>query len=113
MDSRIIIIPLIAIALCAAIAGILILLIHVLKKHTGSADARREETETKKTLGAVLKSCRTDCGMTQEYVAERLGVSRQAVSKWESGTSDPSTSNLLSLAKLYSVSADDILKRIR
>ena len=42
--------------------------------------------------------------MTQEFVAEAIGVSRQAVSKWESGASDPSTSNLLALAKLYGVS---------
>ncbi len=36
--------------------------------------------------------------MTQEFVAETLGVSRQAVSKWESGASDPSTTNLMALA---------------
>lgn len=45
--------------------------------------------------------------MTQEFVAESLGVSRQAVSKWESGTTDPSTSNLLALAKLFRVSPED------
>lgn len=39
--------------------------------------------------------------MTQEFVAEALGVSRQAVSKWESGASDPSTTNLIALAKLF------------
>ena len=50
--------------------------------------------------------------MTQEFVAETLGVSRQAVSKWENGTSDPSTSNLLALAKLFGVSAEDILQNI-
>ena len=43
--------------------------------------------------------------MTQEFVAETIGVSRQAVSKWENGTSDPSTSNLFALAKLYGVPA--------
>lgn len=48
--------------------------------------------------------------MTQEFVAETLGVSRQAVSKWENGTSDPSTSNLISLAKLYGVSSEELLK---
>ena len=51
--------------------------------------------------------------MTQEFVAESLGVSRQAVSKWENGTSDPSTSNLLALAKLYGVSAEEILSKIK
>lgn len=50
--------------------------------------------------------------MTQEFVAEHLGVSRQAVSKWENGTSDPSTSNLLALAKLYGVSAQELLQQI-
>ncbi len=50
--------------------------------------------------------------MTQEFVAETIGVSRQAVSKWESGTSDPSTSNLFALAKLYGISAEDLLKEV-
>ena len=45
-------------------------------------------------------------------MAERLGVSRQAVSKWENGTSDPSTSNLLALAKLYGVSPEDLLNEV-
>ena len=43
-------------------------------------------------------------------VYKRQGVSRQAVSKWGSGASDPSTSNLLALAKLYGVSAEDLLR---
>ena len=50
--------------------------------------------------------------MTQEFVADRLGVSRQAVSKWENGISDPSTSNLIALAKLYGVSVEEILDKI-
>ena len=50
--------------------------------------------------------------MTQEFVAESIGVSRQAVSKWESGTSDPSTSNLLALAKLFGVSAEELLRQV-
>ena len=51
--------------------------------------------------------------MTQEFVAEHLGVSRQAVSKWESGTSDPSTTNLLALSKLYGISAEELLRSIK
>jgi len=51
--------------------------------------------------------------MTQEFVAESLGVSRQAVSNRESGTSGPSTSNLLALAKLQKVSAEELLNRIQ
>ncbi len=48
--------------------------------------------------------------MTQEFVAEALGVSRQAVSKWETGATDPSTANLIALAKLYGVPAQQLLE---
>ena len=51
--------------------------------------------------------------MTQEFVAESLGVSRQAVSKWESGSSDPSTSNLIALAKLFNVSVEELLQNVK
>ena len=50
--------------------------------------------------------------MTQEFVAEQLGVSRQAVSKWESGASDPSTSNLMALAKLFDITPEELLKEV-
>ena len=59
-----------------------------------------------------LKENRLRCKMTQEFVAETLGVSRQAVSKWENGTADPSTSNLLALSKLYGISAEELLKSV-
>ena len=73
----------------------------------------KAKIETKKTLGEELKISRTNCKMTQEFVAESLGVSRQAVSKWENGTSEPSTSNLIALAKLYGVSVEEILDKIK
>ena len=63
-------------------------------------------------LGEVLKEHRLRCQMTQEFVAESLGVSRQAVSKWETGTADPSTSNLLALARLFGVSAEELLRQV-
>ena len=66
----------------------------------------------RKSLGETLRAHRTKCKMTQEFVAETLGVSRQAVSKWENGTSDPSTSNLFALAKLYGVTVEDLLKEV-
>lgn len=50
--------------------------------------------------------------MTQEFVSETLGVSRQAVSKWENGTTDPSTSNLIAIAKLYGISAEELLRSV-
>ena len=49
-------------------------------------------------------------GWSQEELAERLGVSRQAVSKWESGASDPSTANLIALAKLFGTTPEELLK---
>lgn len=64
------------------------------------------------SLGEVLREERTRCKMTQEFVAESLGVSRQAISKWENGNAEPSTSNLLAIAKLYGVNAEDLLKRV-
>ena len=44
-------------------------------------------------------------------MAEAVGVSRQAVSKWENGAADPSTANLMALAKLYGLSVDELLKQ--
>ena len=63
------------------------LLIKALKKYIKSEPVRKEKAESAKSLGEVLKRHRTECKMTQEFVAETLGVSRQAVSKWESGLS--------------------------
>ena len=64
------------------------------------------------SLAVVLREERLSRGMTQEFVAESLNVSRQAVSKWENGTSDPSTGNLLALAKLYGISAAELLAKV-
>lgn len=88
------------------------LIIRALLKYIHSKDVREETVIIRKTLGEALKEHRTRCKMTQEFVAETLGVSRQAVSKWENGTSDPSTSNLIAIAKLYNVSVEELLKEI-
>lgn len=87
-------------------------LIKALRKYIKSSDVRKEKTIIKATLGEVLKQHREECKMTQEFVAEAIGVSRQAVSKWENGTSDPSTSNLVALAKLFHISAEDLLQEV-
>lgn len=92
---------------------IVTLIVKALRKYTKSAPVRKEKVENAKTLGKVLKQHRLDCKMTQEFVAETLGVSRQAVSKWESGMSDPSTANLIALAKLFGVEAEELLKEAR
>ena len=52
-------------------------------------------------------------GWSQEELAEKLGVSRQAVSKWENGSSDPSTTNLIALASLFDITPEEMLKEIR
>lgn len=77
-----------------AVAGYVVyLVIKALRKYTRSVPVRKEKAENAKTLGEVLKQHRLNCKMTQEFVAETLGVSRQAVSKWESGASAPSTTS--------------------
>ena len=58
----------------------------------------RQTTQT--NLEARIRKAREQAGLTQEEVAEALFVSRQAVSKWESGLSRPSTDNLIRLAQL-------------
>lgn len=89
------------------------LIIKALRKYTKSEPVRKEKAVNAKSLGGVLKQHRVDCKMTQEFVAETIGVSRQAVSKWESGASDPSTTNLMALAKLFGVEAEDLLKETK
>lgn len=91
---------------------VLMLIIKALKKYIGSKEVRKEKREVRKSLAELLRENRVRCKMTQEFVSETLGVSRQAVSKWENGTTDPSTSNLMALAKLYGVSSEDLLKGI-
>ena len=117
-DSFIHIIPTTILVTCINLAcwgGIIycfILLIKALRKYLKSEPVRKETASVRKSLGEALKEHRTRCHMTQEFVAEHLGVSRQAVSKWENGTSDPSTSNLLALAKLFGISAQELLQQI-
>ncbi|MDY5016262.1 MAG: helix-turn-helix transcriptional regulator [Eubacteriales bacterium] len=56
-----------------------------------------------------LRDLRRAKGLTQEALASLLGVSRQAVSKWEQGISSPDTDNLIALAKIYDLSLDELL----
>lgn len=56
-----------------------------------------------------LVDCRKAAGLSQEALAAQLGVSRQAVSKWERSESSPDTDNLIALAALYGVSLDELL----
>lgn len=87
-----------------------ILTVKALKKYIHSKEVREEKKAVARSLGEAIKENRIRCQMTQEFVAETLGVSRQSVSKWENGSSDPNTSNLIALAKLYKISPEDLLR---
>lgn len=76
------------------------------------ADKSPETVAARRSLGEVLRDHRERCKMTQELVAEKLGVSRQAVSKWEQGKTEPSTTNLVKLARLYGVDPADLLREV-
>ena len=92
---------------------VFILLIRALRKYIRSEPVRKEKAASARSLGEVLKRRRTEYRMTQEFVAEALSVSRQAVSKWESGASDPSTANLIALARLFGTTPEELLKEIQ
>lgn len=89
-----------------------ILVVKALRKYIRTKDVRDDKKAMAKSLGEALKENRLRCQMTQEFVSETLGVSRQSVSKWENGLSDPNTSNLIALAKLYGISAEELLKNV-
>ena len=58
----------------------------------------------------ILSDSRNKLNITQESVAEAIGVSRQAVQKWESGESTPDLNNILKLAEFYNLSLDYLVK---
>ncbi len=61
-------------------------------------------------IASRLQKLRKEKGFSQEELADKLGISRQAISKWERAEASPDTDNLIMLAKLYNVSLDDLLK---
>lgn len=60
-------------------------------------------------IASRLVGLRKANNLSQEALAEKLGISRQAVSKWERAEASPDTDNLIALAKLYHVSLDELL----
>ena len=103
---------LLAVVLAAAAVYLFVLVVRALKRYIATKKVRDEKQAAKRTLGETLKEHRTRCRMTQEFEAEALGVSRQTVSKWENGSADPSTTNLLALAKLYGVPAEELIRGV-
>ena len=63
------------------------------------------------TFAQKLKEMRTRAGMSQEKLAERVGVSRQAITKWETDKGAPDMDNLMALSDLFGVSVDELLGR--
>ena len=57
-----------------------------------------------------LKDARLNAGMTQEQVAEKIMVSRQTVSNWETGKSLPDIISIINMSDLYQISLDELLK---
>ena len=68
-------------------AYLIFLVIRALRVYISSKEVREEKTRLKQSLGEALRELRIQNKMTQEFVAQTVGVSRQAVSKWESGVS--------------------------
>ena len=98
----------------AILGGILFLCVlaaRVMLRWLHSQPQRRQSAEVCRSLGQAIRAQRTRCRMTQEFVAEALGVSRQAVSKWETGQSDPSTANLIALAELFGLQPEELLRQ--
>ena len=92
---------------------IVVLLIKALLKYLNDKKATPQQEIIRRSLGEALRDHRQRCGMTQEFVAEALNVSRQAVSKWETGAAEPATSNLLALARLYNIDPGDLLRGVQ
>lgn len=61
------------------------------------------------TLGNEIKRLRNKCGYTQEQLAAKFGVSRQAVAKWEAGANSPDLEKVVQLASLFGVTTDQLL----
>lgn len=65
------------------------------------------------TFAEKLKSIRKQAGMSQEQLAEKLGVSRQAVTKWETDAGIPDIENIMAISALFDISIDELLSNER
>lgn len=62
------------------------------------------------TLGERLLKYRTDAKMSQDTLAEKIGVTRQTISKWETDQSTPEFNKILPLCEVYGITADELVK---
>ena len=71
------------------------------------------EVDSFMELGAALKKYRYDCGLTQDEAADKLGVTRQAISSWERGRSIPDIEMIRKISRLYNVKLEKLLNEVR
>ena len=74
-------------------------------------DTPEAEAKRRRAVGARIKARRKQMGLTQAEVAQKLGIASQSVTNYESGKTDPSIRNLISLAAVLGVSTDYLLGR--
>ena len=67
-------------------------------------------TDAGNTMGTRIREMRKAAGMSQEQLAEKLNVSRQSVTKWESGQSVPELDKIVALSVIFGVTTDSLLK---
>ena len=60
-------------------------------------------------LGDNIKKLRRDCDMSQDELAEKLGVTRQSICLWENGQTQPSLDSIVTISKIFNVSTDVLL----
>ena len=61
------------------------------------------------TIAEKIKQLRKDNSMTQEDLAEKLNVSRQTISKWETSITIPDADNIVAISKLFNITTDELL----
>lgn len=69
-------------------------------------------TRGDKMLGEIIRSLRKENNLSQEELAEKLGVSRQSISLWENGQTMPSMDNIIAISSIFNVSTDVLLKDV-
>ncbi len=79
-------------------------------RHFRHTESRKERQVAEMTTGEKIAALRKEQGMSQEALGEKLGLSRQAVSKWEADQAVPTMDNLMELSKLFNVPVDTLLR---
>ena len=72
-------------------------------------ESKKDKEIVDMTFAENVKMLRKQAGMSQEQLAEKLGVSRQAVTKWETGAGIPDIENIMAISTLFDISIDDLL----